>query len=134
MLYQGINARDLNGSTVADYLINIEAHFKVIDGSGTIYSESDFPVAELARELIRWVSVGESEATDFSFLSISFEEPGAVTVTRGPEGWSVGSMFTPEMKSEPVDWCALSSGIQKFVECVERDVAGMGIDPVFIRS
>ncbi|MFG3316953.1 hypothetical protein ACGF3J_02780 [Streptomyces sp. NPDC048171] len=133
MLYQGVNARDLRGSTVADYLVNIEAHFEVVDEGEVIYSELDFPVAELARELTLWISVGESDASDFSFSSISFEEPGAVVISRSPDGWEVGSMFTPTVKSEPIDWPTLSVSVEEFVARVQRDIAGMGIDPSFIR-
>lgn len=132
MLYRDINANDLRGSTVADYLVDIEAFFEVVDGREVIYSEPYFPVAELARELARWMPLGESRAPDFHFSSLSFEDPGAVMIIRGEAGWTVGSMFTPEVKSAPVPWDGLTACIADFISDVRRDVLGLGISPDFL--
>jgi hypothetical protein len=134
MLYREIGASDLRGSTIADYLVNIEAFFEVVDGREVIYSEMDFPVDELARELTRWVQIGEMRAPDFSFSSLSFEEPGAITVARGQSGWRVGSIFTPDMESAPVSWSELTACIGEFVESVRKDVLALGINPGFMEA
>ncbi|MBG0831664.1 hypothetical protein HS041_28445 [Planomonospora sp. ID67723] len=132
MLYREINASDLRGATVADVLVNVEAFFEIVDGSEVIYSESCFPVAELARELARWVSTGEPQAPDFSFSSLSFEDPGAVRIIRGQSGWAVSSIFTPELQSDPISWGELAACIDKFIASVRRDVIKLGIVPDFI--
>ncbi|MEU3901295.1 hypothetical protein [Streptomyces sp. NPDC045251] len=134
MLYREINASDLRGSTVADYLVNIEATFEVVDGREVIYSEPFFPVAELARELARWVSLGEVRAPDFFFSSLSFEESGAVRILRSQSGWTVGSMFTPEAKTAPVSWNGLAACIDEFIATVRRDVIELGFSPDLIDS
>jgi|SRR3954471_1781767 hypothetical protein len=129
MIYRDINVRDLQGETLADLLVNIEADFQVIDDSRVIYSESAFPVAELARELARWISLGEQQLSEFCFSSLSFEDPGSVRITPDPSGWVVRSMFTPEIESYPVSWLELVARISEFVADVKRDVAKLGIDP-----
>ncbi|WP_121716568.1 hypothetical protein [Streptomyces sp. E5N91] len=134
ILYDAINANDLRGSTITDHLVNIEASIEVVDGRGVIYEEPYFPVAELARELARWVSLGEKQAPNFLFASLSFEEPGAVQILDSGSGWTVGSMFTPELKSSPVSWGEVAACIDAFVSNVRRDVLELGISPDFIDS
>lgn len=129
MLYRDFNANDLSGSTIVDYLVNIEAFFEVVDGREVIYSEPYFPVAELARELVCWLPLGESRAPDFRFSSLSFEDPGAVMMLRRESGWTVGSMFTPEVKSSPISWSGLTACAGDFISDVRRDVLGLGISP-----
>ncbi|MFF7153637.1 hypothetical protein [Streptomyces sp. NPDC008139] len=132
ILYDAINSSDLKGSTIADYLVNIEASIKVVDGCDVIYEEPYFPVAELARDLARWVSLGERRAPDFLFASLSFDELGAVRILGSGSGWTVGSMFTPEVKSSPVSWDELAACINEFVTDVRQDVLELGISPDFI--
>ncbi|MQS09755.1 DUF7878 domain-containing protein [Streptomyces alkaliphilus] len=132
--YREVNADDLVGSTVADYLVNIEAFFEVLDGGDTIYAEPCFPVTELARELFRWVSLEEEPTSDFYFSSLSFGEVGALTMSRELDGWVVSSIFTPEVKSSPRSWSELHSRIGEFIENVYRDVLRLGVSPDLIRS
>ncbi|MEU1287898.1 hypothetical protein [Kitasatospora sp. NPDC005856] len=132
MSYTQISTSDLQGTTLADYLVNIEAEFTVTDAGEVIYTESCFPVAELARELLRWISPGEHQAADFLFASISFEDPGAVRIRHGLAGWTVGSMFTPDVDSAPLPWPDLVSAINEFATAVRRDLRTLGIDPAFI--
>lgn len=134
MLYRDINARDLQGVTLADFLVNIEADFEVADDSEVIYSELSFPVAELARELARWISEGEPQASDFEFSSLSFENPGAVRILRRSSGWVVGSVFTPEVESSPIPWGELVTCISEFIVDVQQDLADLGINPEFVVS
>ena len=51
LAYENLSAADLRGSTLADYLIAIEADFRMLDGETVIYEEPYFPVIELARAL-----------------------------------------------------------------------------------
>ncbi|WP_139275471.1 hypothetical protein [Mangrovactinospora gilvigrisea] len=132
MIYSELNADDLRGCTIADYLISIEASFQVVDRSAVIYAEDCFPVAELARELGRWIASGEGAAGDFSFESLSFEDPGAVQISRAEPGWQVGSIFEPTTTSAPQSWAELEDRVGDFISNVRRDVLGLGIDPHFI--
>lgn len=134
ILYDAISASDLRGATIADYLVNIEASIEVVDGRDVIYEEPYFPVAELARELSRWVSLGEKQAPNFLFASLSFEAPGAVRILGSESGWTVGSMFTPDVKSSTVSWDEIAACINEFVTDVRQDVLELGISPDFIDS
>ncbi|GAA2289057.1 hypothetical protein GCM10010145_69200 [Streptomyces ruber] len=132
MKYRNFNADDLQGTTLADYLVNVEADFEIVDGGEVVYSELAFPVAELARELAHWVTPSEEGAEDFHFVSLSFEDPGAVKFVRGAEGWIVGSALTPDRESSPCSWRQLTAIIEEFVGNVRRDMEEIGIDPIFV--
>lgn len=134
MRYWDINSRDLQGVTLADLLVNIEANFEVLDDCKVVYSERSFPVAELARELAHWIAKDESNATDFYFSSLSFEDSGVVRILRTSSGWAVGSVFTPGMQSTPISWLGLVAVVSDFVARVQRDVADLGFDPEFVMS
>lgn len=126
MTYSNLNSGDLRGLTVADYLISIEADFQICDGSLVVYEEPFFPVVELARSLHIWVLRGEGR--DFVLDSLSFEEPGAVTIVRGDSGWVFGSMFTPEVSSSEVGWSEVQECIVEFETRVWTDLAALGIE------
>lgn len=89
-----------------------------------IYSEVAFPVAELARELSRWLHDGLSEP--FRFTSLLFQE-GVVTISQAAEGWVVSSIFV-EDSSQPVDRATLEAAIRDFVDRVKADVTALGLD------
>lgn len=55
-----------------------------------IYSEVAFPVAELARELSRWLHDGLSEP--FRFTSLSFQE-GVVTISQAQTSGNGAAWF-----------------------------------------
>ncbi|OEV10576.1 hypothetical protein [Streptomyces nanshensis] len=130
--YMNFSVADLRGDTLADYLVNVEADFEIVEAGNEVYAEPAFPVAELARELSRWISVSEREPTDFCFASLSFEDPGAVRILRGAEGWLVGSALTPGELSSPQQWQELTEGIIEFIGHVRRDLEQVGIDTAFV--
>ncbi|WP_049797282.1 hypothetical protein [Kribbella flavida] len=134
MVHHDVSARDLQGQTLADYLVNIEADFEIIDGRQEVYSEPSFPVAELARELARWAAPGGSPPSPFQFSSLSFENPGAVTITPSSSGWVISSAFTPDRQSSPVSWAEVAACIHEFVDSVKVAVAQLGIDPERVLS
>lgn len=45
-----LSVDNLQGDTFADHLVNVEADFEIVEGDVAVYSELDFPMAELARE------------------------------------------------------------------------------------
>lgn len=128
--YENFNLADLQGTTLADYLVNVEADFEIVDGDDLIYDELAFPVAELAREISEWLS--RAEGADFNFESLSFEDPGAVRILSAPDGWIVGSALTPEKMSAPQSWRELSASINEFIWCVRRDLQRSGVDAEFV--
>ena len=130
--FQNINAADLHASTLADLLVNIEADLEVMDHDEVVYSERAFPVAELARELVRWKASAPIPFDDFVFHSMSFDEVGSIRILEGRLGWIVGSVFAPDKKSKPLSWADLASEIDEFVERVRAGVESLGIDPHFI--
>ena len=126
MTYDRLSADELRGSSLADILISIESHFRLIDGNHTIYDEPNFPVVELARGLGQWVN--QPEGNDFVFDSMSFEESGVLRVQDTPSGWVFGSVFT-DIKSSPVTWAEVERCIQTFVSKVAEGLIDLGIDP-----
>jgi hypothetical protein len=129
LIFQNLNAADLRGNTLADLLVNVEADLDVRDHGRVIYSERAFPVAELARELSRWRNSAPTPLEDFCFESLSFDEPGAVLVSReDPSGWTVGSLFSGR-RTSPVSWAELAAEIDCFVENVRNGIQSLGIDP-----
>lgn len=125
--YEGVNADDLRGDTLADLLINVEADFRITDGRDVIYAETAFPVAELARELSRWLNNGGEPDADFRFDSMSFDVVGSVEVLRGVGGWSVRSVFSPDRGSVPMNWVDLAAVLRDFIGKVLRDVERLGL-------
>lgn len=132
LAYENLSAADLRGSTLADYLIAIEADFRMLDGETVIYEEPYFPVIELARALSLWVARGCED--DFAFESMSYEEPGAVVIVRQQDGWTFGSRLTPEVASSVVLWAAIQDGIRRFIAQVRADLTRLGIDPEGVLS
>jgi hypothetical protein len=106
-LVSDIDDRDLRGSTLADYLIAIDADLEIREDGRIIYAEPTFPVVELARSLASWIAIGERE--NFVFESLSFEESGVVTIARARDGWCLSSVFTPDVVSSEIDDSELAS-------------------------
>lgn len=126
MNYTNIDDSDLRGDTLADYLIAIDADFEILDGDRIIYSEPMFPVVELARSLSSWIVMGERG--NFAFDSLSSDESGLVTITRGGAGWHFSSMLTPELVSSEVDMSEVEACIQEFIHHVAADLGERGHD------
>jgi hypothetical protein len=70
MTYENLSADDLRGSTLADYLIAIDADFQLLDGVDVVYEEPYFPVVELAQAMAPWVEAGDRDVDDFVFESL----------------------------------------------------------------
>lgn len=128
--YQNLTAEGLRGETLAHYLVDIEADFRLLDGQRVVYGEPCFPVIELARALHTWAE--SQRVADFVFDSMSFEEPGAVVIVRSAAGWVFGSRLTPEVTSDTVSWQEVQEGVNEFVASVRSDLMGLGIDPAQI--
>lgn len=127
MTYDQLNANEIGGATQADYLVSLDADFRIRDGAELIYEEPSFPVVELARSLLVWLA--DPDRGDFEFESMSFEEVGTVAVRNTGEGWVVGSVLTPDSSSSPVEWAEVERCISTFVSRVEADLAALGLDP-----
>ena len=127
--FSNLNASDLRYSTPADLLVNIEADLEVVDGDDVLYSERAFPVAELARDLMRWKNSRIIPPDDFAFNSMSFDELGAIKISREGSGWFVSSVFASGRKSQPVPWGELVRELDEFIQRVEVSIQSIGIDP-----
>ncbi|MEZ0070629.1 hypothetical protein ABIA32_006682 [Streptacidiphilus sp. MAP12-20] len=126
--YGGINAKDLRHHSLADLLVHVEADLNIVDHEEVIYSERAFPVAELAREFARWLDLAAEPEVNFEFSSMSFDETGAIEISRVPSGWSVGSVFTPDRRSAPIAFVDLAATLREFIGRVLRDVEALGLD------
>lgn len=129
MSYTALDTSDVHGELVADYLVGIDADFRIEDGSGMIFEEPSFPVVELARSLELWVSGGAND--DFAFESMSSDE--ALVVIRGQEeGWVVYSEWTPQVISRPVAKSVMEEAVRRFVDDVRTDLDALGLDASWI--
>lgn len=127
LTFERLSADELQGSTVADFLIAIDAYFKMSDGALTVLEDPEFPVVELARNLNQWLN--NSDGTDFSFDSMSYEEAGVVTVKQSASGWVFGSVFAPDVESPPNSWAEVEQGVRTFVSNVAQGLLASGVDP-----
>ena len=127
IIYAYLDASELRGTTQADYLVSVEGDLQILDDGHCVYEEPAFPVVELARSLLQWIS--EPGRGDFEFDSMSFEELGAVAVRRAESGWVFSSIFSPGSASSVVDWAEVERCIRSFVTRVEADLRGLGVDP-----
>jgi hypothetical protein len=136
--YGRLDTSELRGTTQADYLISVDADLQILDGKRCVFEEPSFPVLELARSLLRWLSehgrararspVREPDRSDFAFESMSYEEVGAVTVRATQGGWIFGSVFEPSASS-PVEWDAAERCVRSFVAQVSADLRELKLDP-----
>jgi hypothetical protein len=117
---------------LAVLLVDIEADLVLRDGNQIVWSEERFPVAELARQLMRWLQ--DADGSDFEFDSMSYAETGAIRVVRSEGGWRVGSVFAPKAWTSPLPWDALAATVRAFVGEVRAGVMAIGIDPGFIAT
>ncbi|MER5880139.1 hypothetical protein ABT119_29985 [Streptomyces sp. NPDC001910] len=113
-------------------LTDVEADLVIRDGDCVVWSETSFPVAELACALTDWLRQPDDERGDFAFQSMSYAEVGAVRIEESAGGWRVGSVFLPDTWAAPVGWDFLVAAIRQFVSSVRQDVADIGIDPALI--
>lgn len=127
MTYDQLNTDEVRGTTQADYLISLDASFRIVDGDKAVYEEPAFPVVELARSLLMWLDA--PDLGDFEFESMSFEEVGSVAVRQVQGAWVFGSVFAPESSSGPVRWAEVERCVRTFVSRVEQDLRALGIDP-----
>src|SRR5689334_2396034 len=125
MTYDRLNTDSLRGATHTDYLIATDAQFRLADGDVPIYDEPGFPVVELARSLLSWLS--DPGRDDFEFDSMSYEDVGAVTVRKTAAGWEFGSVFASDVVTAPVDWAEVVRCCQSFIARVEADLSMLGL-------
>jgi hypothetical protein len=129
--YSSLDFSDLRETTLADLLVNLEADLVISGSQGVIYSERAFPVVELARALALWIRP-QGPSGDFRFSSMSFEEPGSVTIERSDDGWVLYSAFTPDVRSSLVDRSDIAVLLSGFISDVRSDLAANSLDPAVI--
>ncbi|MFE7263845.1 hypothetical protein ACFU9B_17600 [Streptomyces sp. NPDC057592] len=128
--YENLSADTPSGPTLAETLLSIEADLTIVDRGQEIFSETSFPVAELAYALCKWV--GEADRSEeFSFDSMS-ADPGLLNIVKRENGWSVTSASTPGASACPVKREALGREISRFTANIRTDISRLGIDPYFI--
>lgn len=127
MSYDRLDAADLRGSMQSDYLVALDARFRLADGGVVICDELGFPVVELARSLFLWLADPERE--DFEFDSMSYEEAGALVLRRRTGGWTAESAFAPGGSTSTVGWAEVERCCGELIARVERDLLALGVDP-----
>ncbi|MFG1920165.1 hypothetical protein [Micromonospora sp. NPDC048898] len=133
--YRNFNSDDLQGTSIAEYLVNLEADLQINADGLVVYEELAFPVVELARDLIAWCAGGAMErGEDFVFESLSFDETGAVTIRMGLAGWSIGSVFVPDSFSRQLPAGEIAAAVQVFADDLRREIGSRGFDPSLLPS
>ncbi|MFJ4536723.1 hypothetical protein ACIP39_12260 [Streptomyces tibetensis] len=112
-------------------LLDIEAELSICEQGRVVWSEEEFPVAELAYHLALWLRAPTAGREEFELDSMQAEE-GLIRVVNSDDGWRVGSILTPDFWTSPIAWEALVTAIQDFDRSVREGIATMGIDPAFI--
>lgn len=77
-----------------ELFVGVTATFEIVADDQSLYEEDDFPVAELAAALLRWLRDAHEarNADDFEFDSMSTPEPGWVWIRQTEGYWRVGSL------------------------------------------
>ncbi|MFE7107884.1 hypothetical protein ACFU98_22665 [Streptomyces sp. NPDC057575] len=128
--YENLSADTPSGPTLAETLLSIEADLTIVDRGQEIFSETAFPVAELAYALCKWVSEAD-QSEEFSFDSMS-ADPGLVNIVMRENGWSVTSTSAPGAAARPIGREELGREIRRFTANVRTGISRLGIDPYFI--
>ncbi|WP_354697217.1 hypothetical protein DSM112329_02844 [Paraconexibacter sp. AEG42_29] len=121
LTYDRLDVSELRGTSVADYLVSVQADFRVVDNDRCVFEELAFPVVELARALLQWVN--DPQRVDFEFDSMSFEERGAVRVRSSARGWILGTVFEAADACTPADWPDVERSIRAFTAKVAADLS-----------
>ncbi|MGW0937808.1 DUF7878 domain-containing protein [Streptomyces sp. NPDC002666] len=127
--YGNLSIDSPSGPTLAERLLSIEADLRIVDRDKEIFSESLFPVAELAYWLIGWLN--EVDDNEFVFDSMS-ADPGLLGFIKCESGWIVTSRLAPGLSTRPVSRDALEGEVKSFVARVRMDVSHQGVDPRFL--
>lgn len=127
MTYDHLNSDELRGATQSDYLVALDAHFRLVEDDVTVYDEPGFPVVELARSLLLWLR--DRRLGDFDFDSMSYEEVGSLAIRRSDSGWTFTSIFAPDAITGSVDRAEVERCCRSFVARVESDLRHLGLDP-----
>ncbi|RJQ79880.1 hypothetical protein D5S17_08875 [Pseudonocardiaceae bacterium YIM PH 21723] len=95
-------AADGHPISMVAVFVHVEARLTVADGDLLIFTEDQFPVLDLAAELVRWTRTPGSDRGDLVCDDFGLTDPGAVRIVRSGTQWRVGSVFAPETWSRPV--------------------------------
>jgi hypothetical protein len=116
---------------LAVLLLDIEAGLSIWEQGRAVWSEEQFPVAELAYHLALWLQSPAAGHEDFELDSMQAEE-GLIRIVHSEQGWRIGSILTLGFWTTPVSGDVLVSEIRHFDRSVREGVTAMGIDPAFI--
>jgi hypothetical protein len=112
----------LEGAVEKDYEVQyrVSATFEMLHDQDVLYRELEFPVAELANELFRWLSHDAASGRDFEFASVFSDERCLVRIASTPDGrWTFGSPSQGTRSTEDVDHAAMTAAVEAFVEQVD---------------
>ena len=112
-------------------LLDIEAELSIWEQGRVVWSEEQFPVAELAYHLALWLQRPAAGHENFELDSMQAEE-GLIRIVNSDEGWRIGSIYTPGFWTSPVPWNVLVAEIEQFDRAVREGIAAMGVEPSFI--
>ena len=103
-------------------LLNVAADFRLIVGNRILYSESHFPVVELAFQLISWVDRVTQSCEDFSYDSLDSTIPGLIRIMRGFEGWHLASAHQDFICESTFTLEQILRAVRDFISNIEEQV------------
>lgn len=130
LTYDRLSADELTGTELADYLVALDATFRLVDDGVILLEEPGFPVVELARALIAWAQ--RAMRSDFQFDSMSYEEVGTLSIRRSQSGWVASSALEPGVATRPMQEGEVGSAVLVFTARVREDLEALGLDPARI--
>lgn len=129
-VYEAIEFEPWRCDLREEYLLAIEANFRIVDGDRLLFSEVRLPVAELAWALNLWL--GKADRGDFRLDSMDSDVIGLVTIAREGDGWVVYSEWTPHLRSRQVPTDVMEACVRDFIRTLERDLVAHGLDADWI--
>jgi len=110
------------------FLLGLEANFRLAVGSPVVVDEPNFPIVELRQWLDWWLSQGAD--LDFVYTSIEAEETGLIVFRQSTgSDWIVDSAWSSLSAAPTVDYSTLIAACQRYVHDVDEWVAAQyGVD------
>lgn len=103
-----------------DILVRTGVDLAIISEGQVIYSETDFPVVELAAALSEWIRRPLSPGRQFTFDSMSTPKPGWVWIRGDENGWFIGSTRSRAIDDHRISDQELLVAIRSFVNLTRR--------------
>ena len=105
-----------------DRLLNVVADFRLVVGNRILFSEANFPIIELAKQLDRWLASVAQSPSAFVYSSLESNVAGIIRIAPGVQGWHISSAFAEFADSTPFSLAEIVAAARSYVTEVEQSV------------